>query len=188
MSLGDAHIRAINKLLGPMGRSLRGMVLRGVITLVNDAAALQRIQLQMRGMPQADGGMGAERADNLELLGHYGLTSVPHAGAEAIMLSVNGTKAHGVVIAVDDRRYRLTGLQTGEVALYDDLGNQVKLGRDELAITGVSKVHVTAPTALIEADTVQLGGEGGQKVARVGDQVDLSTGLIKTGSDKVTAA
>lgn len=188
MTGSDVSIRVINRLLGPLTRGLRGMVLRGVITLVNDAAALQRVQLQMRGMPQPDGSVGAERADNLEVIGHYGITSVPHTGAEAIMLSINGVKAHGVIIAVDDRRYRLTGLQEGEVALYDDLGNVVKLGRQELSVTGVQKVHVVAPTALIEADAVQLGGKGGQKVARVGDQVDLSTGLIKTGSSKVTSA
>lgn len=187
MNGGDRQISAINRLIAPIGRALRGLVLRGVITLVNDAAALQRVQLQMRAMPQPGGDVGAERADNLEVFGHYGLTSVPHTGAEAIMLSVMGVKAHGVVIAVDDRRYRLTGLKEGEVALYDDLDNMVKLGRDELSITGVSKVHVIAPMALIEADTVQLGGEGGKKVARVGDQVDLSTGRILTGSDKVTS-
>jgi phage baseplate assembly protein V len=148
MSEAAGNMRAINKLIGPIARAVRGMVLRGVITLVNDAAALQRVQLQMRAIPQPDGSVGAERADDLEVMYHYGFTSVPHAGAEALMMAVNGVKAHGIIIAVDDRRYRLTGLNGGEVALYDDLGNIVLLGRTALTITAASVLNITAPAGI----------------------------------------
>lgn len=43
-------------------------------------------------------------------------------------------------------------------------------------------------TATITAATVNLGGEGGPGVARIGDTVNLSTGLITGGSGKVFAA
>jgi len=185
MSGTEANVRAFNKLLAPIGRAMRSMVLRGVISLVNDAAALQKVQVQLRAMPQPSGTPGVEMSDNLEVLRQYGFTSVPHAGAEAVVLAVNGVLAHGLVIAVDDRRFRLSGLLDGEVALYDDLGNQVKLGREGLAITGTTKVSVTAPIVLVDSETVQLGGDGGQPVARVGDTV--SGGVITSGSTKVTA-
>lgn len=188
MSDADRQIRGINRLMAPISRAMRSMVLRGVISLVNDAAALQRVQVQMRAMPQPGGSVGSELGDNLEVMGHYGFTSVPLSGAEAAILSVMGVKAHGLVVATDDRRYRPTGLKPGEVMLYDHLGNSVKLGTDEITITAVTKAHVVAPIALIESADVQLGAQGGKPVARVGDQVDLSTGLIKTGSGKVTAA
>ena len=179
-------IRSVNKLFAPVARAMRSMVLRGVITLVNDAAALQLVQVQLRAMPQPSGPAAAEMGDNLEVLRQYGFTAVPHAGAEAVVLAVNGVKAHGLVIAIDDRRYRLSGLQGGEVALYDDLGNVVKLGRDALAITGAGQVTVTAPIVLVDSDNVQLGGAGGAAVARVGDPV--AGGRITAGSAKVTAA
>lgn len=182
----DATIRVLNKLIAPIARSMRSMVLRGVISLVNDAAALQQVQVQLRAMPQPSGEPGVEMSDNLEVLQHYGFTSVPHAGAEAVVLAVSGVRAHGLVIAVDDRRYRMTGLQGGEVALYDDLGNLVKLGRETVEIIGTTKVSVTAPIVLVESDTIQLGGAGGQAVARVGDTVE--GGVITSGSEKVTAS
>ena len=47
-------------------------------------------------------------------------------------------------------------------------------------------VTVDAEVATIAADTVNLGGTGGAKVARVGDTV--SGGVITSGSDKVKAA
>jgi phage baseplate assembly protein V len=178
-------IRAVNKLIAPIGRAMRSMVLRGVITLVNDAAALQLVQVQLRAMPQPSGAVGAEMADNLEVLRHYGFTAVPHAGAEAVVLAVNGVKAHGLVIAIDDRRYRLSGLQGGEVALYDDLGNVVKLGREALTITGNTQVTVSAPIVQVNSPNVQLGGAGGAAVARVGDSV--AGGKITSGSATVTA-
>lgn len=179
-------IRSINKLFAPVARAMRSMVLRGVITLVNDAAALQLVQVRLRAMPQPSGAAGAEMADNLEVLGHYGFTSVPHAGAEAVVLAAGGVRAHGLVIAIDDRRYRLTGLEAGEVALYDDLGNIVKLGRSGLTITGATKVTVSAPVVLVDSPSVQLGGAGGPAVARVGDTV--SGGVITSGSTKVTCS
>ncbi len=185
MTMPEMLVKSVNTLIAPIARAMRSMVLRGVISLVNDASALQQVQLQLRAMPQPSGTPGMEVADNLEVLRQYGFTSVPHAGAEAVVLAAGGVRAHGLVIAIDDRRYRLTGLKAGEVALYDDLGNLVKLGREALEITGTTKVSVTAPIVLVQSDTVQLGGEGGQGVARIGDTVE--GGVITSGSTKVTA-
>ncbi len=158
---------------------VRGMIARAVVNLIKDVARVQELQIDL---------LADETQDGVERVQNYGLTSVPHAGAEAVIVCAGGLRSHAVAIAVDDRRYRLTGLQSGEVALYDDLGNVVKLGREAISIEAVAKVHVTAPIALIESDDVQLGGAGGAKVARVGDDVNLSTGKIISGSDKVTAA
>lgn len=54
----------------------------------------------------------------------------------------------------------------------------VDIGKDTITIKG--------QTVNVEADTVNLGGEG-KGVARIGDSVDLETGIIKTGSEKVKA-
>jgi phage gp45-like len=62
------------------------------------------------------------------------------------------------VIAVEDRRFRLTGLEAGEVALYDDLGNRVLLLRDRMRLEGKDIVEVVAPKANIQADTTTIAG------------------------------
>lgn len=172
-------VQHMRQMMAPVEGRVRLMIARAIVRLVDDTPMAQALQIDL---------LADEQQDAVERLQNYGLTAVPHAGAEALVACVGGLRSHAVVIAVEDRRYRVTGLQTGEVALYDDLGNMVKLGRDELAITAVTRITVTAPIAVIEADDVQLGASGGAAVARVGDDVDLGTGKILTGSAKVTAA
>ena len=160
---------------------------RGVLTSVSDASTLQTLQLEL---------LADEVAEDIERMGQYGLTSVPFPGAEALMVAVGGLRSHGVVIAIEDRRYRMTGLAQGEVAIYDDQGQTVHLTRagiviqstGKITISSSAEVDVTAPKVVVTSADVELGGAGGEAVARVGDQVDLSTGLIKTGSAKVRSA
>ena len=84
--------------MSPLDRVLlkvRQMVSRGVVLLVNDALKMQEMQLKI---------MADDTMDGVERFQNYGYTSVPHAGSEAIALTVNGDKSHTVVIVVDDCR------------------------------------------------------------------------------------
>lgn len=122
----------------------RNMVSRAVLALINDAAKLQRVQIAMR----AD----EERGD-VERFQDYGFTSVPFPGAEAVALSVGGSRSHMVVIAVEDRRYRLTGLEAGEVAIYTDEGDKILLKRGrEIEVTAGTRVTIDAPDTLIKGN------------------------------------
>lgn len=155
---------------------LRGMISRAIVRLVDDARQEQELQLEL---------LADEGQDAVERIQPYGLTSHPHPGAEAIVGCVGGLRSHMVALVVGDRRYRLTGLQAGEVALFDDLGNRIKLGRDRIDITGMAEITITAPRVKVISNDIRLGGDGGAKVARVGDQV--VGGVITTGSSKVRA-
>ncbi|MHC1700279.1 MAG: phage baseplate assembly protein V [Humidesulfovibrio sp.] len=99
----------MQKLLEPVRRRVATLVNRAVLQAVNDAGGLQELQVQA---------LADEVMDRIERFQQYGLTSVPLAGAECVVLSVGGSRSNAVIIAVDDRRYRLQGLQGGEVALY----------------------------------------------------------------------
>jgi phage baseplate assembly protein V len=169
----------LHRFLAPLTNRLRGMVARGIVRMVDDARLAQEVQLDL---------LAGETMSGAEHFQHYGFSSVPHGGAEAVVVFVGGTRSHGVVVATADRRFRIKNMQGGEVALHDDLGNVVKLGRDALTISAVSKVSVSAPIAEIISDDLRLGGSGGARVARVGDDVNLTTGKIVSGSAKVTAA
>ena len=129
-------IRAINKLLDPVRRQIRNSIARCVLSLINDSPALQRVQVQLMAFPQPDGSMAAELISDIEVMAHYGFTSVPFAGAEAAYLSVGGVRAHGLVIATDDRRYRPTALEPGESKHYDDQGQFIYISRAGIIISG----------------------------------------------------
>ena len=183
----------LNRMLGPLRRRVQSMVSRGTLGAIDDERQAQELQVEL---------LDDEAHDGVERFQQYGFTSVPHAGAEATVIFPGGLRSHGIVIAVEDRRYRMRGLKGGEVALYDDQGQSILLGRDgvrivtpktvtieaeqDVLVKSAGQVKVEAQSAVIKADSVDLGGTGGQGVARIGDAV--AGGVITGGSGKVRAA
>lgn len=96
------------------------LVGRCVVAAVGDTTKMQTMQITL----SADEDREVERFQN------YGFTSVPKTGAEGLALAVGGDRGHTVVIAVDDRRYRLKALSSGEVAVYNNTGSSVVLKAD----------------------------------------------------------
>lgn len=85
------------------------MIGRAVLSAIDDDTKAQSLKL----VTLAD-----EAREDVERFQEYGFTSVPEADAEAVVLYVGGNRAHPLVVATEDRRYRPTGLATGEVAIY----------------------------------------------------------------------
>lgn len=139
-----------------LGRTVRGLVGRALLTLIDDAKRMQSVQIQT---------VGEEVTSGVERFQNYGLTSVPRLpdadgkGPEAIVLAVDGDRSHEVVIVVDDRRYRLKGLASGEVAVYDDLGQFV---------------HLTRTGIVVSAPDIKLGAGATKGVNRAGDATTSS--------------
>lgn len=145
----------------PLRNRIANMVSRAVVQLVRDDGRLQVVQLGL---------LEGETRDDVERFQEYGFSSVPLAGAEAVALFVGGRRDHGLVVAVDDRRHRPTGLEAGEVALYNNAGARVLLRRDgSIEIQAAARVEVTAGTEIaVDAPSIVLNG-GTQPIARVGD-------------------
>jgi len=166
----------MERVLGPIKRRIQLMITRSVVTLVDSTTLLQMLQVST---------IGAVSLDAVEHFENYGHTSNPLPGAEAIVFSVGGRLGHEVALNVADRRYRLKGLASGEVAIYDDLGQFIILKRDQ--------IHFKSPKVVIESNSIHLGGEGGAQIARVGDHVNVGTGSsaglwpIVEGSDKAAS-
>lgn len=147
---------AVDRLAG----RVRLMVARAVLRVVDDAAKLQAVQVQL----QAD--VVRDKAEHFQ---GYGFTSHPLPGAEGIALSVGGSTDHVVVINIDDRRYRLH-LQPGEAAIYDDLGHRVHLTRNGIEIDG-------AGHAVLMKNLTKLRVEGDvEVVGHVRDLADSASG------------
>jgi len=152
-------MQAGNRILGPIRRRLAHLVARAVVTLVNDAAKMQTLQLGL---------LADEALDGAEHWQPYGFTYKPHAGAEALVLAVGGHRAHSVVIACADRRYRLAGLEDGEVALYSDEGDKVHLKRGRVIEVVTETLNISASTA-VNFDTPVINTTG--QILSAGDQV-----------------
>lgn len=166
--------RVFRKMLAPLGRRIRQIVARGIVRLIQDDKDMQLLQVTIQR---------GEVHDDVERFQEYGFTSHPHKGAEAVVGCVKGDRGHPVVIAVDDRRYRMKALKQGEVALYDDLGNYVHLKRDgSVEVNATDEVHAIAPNVLADCNDAVVNAANSVEV-----NTDKATVNADTSVDVVTA-
>lgn len=160
-------MRGMDRFLAPLKRRILLMIGRAVVGLVNDDLKLQALQISL---------LDGEVRNDVERFQNYGLTSHPHPGAEGIAASVLGSRDHCVVIAIDDRRYRLKALAQGEVALYDDLGHKVHLTREGIIIDGGGHPVSVINTPSVELDTPLVNTTG--NVVAAGDVIANGISLV----------
>ena len=153
-----------DRLIGPLRRRVLLMIGRAVVRVVDDSLKLQAVQVE---------GLSGEVLDGIERWQQYGFTSVPHPGAEAIIAALGGQRQHSVVLAVEDRRYRVMGLEQGEVCIYTDedgndptMAHRITLARDrviKLEAAGVSMEldgDGEAATLTVGMDTIVMDAAG----------------------------
>lgn len=149
-------IDPLRQLLRPLQQRVANLVARALVTLVTDSGKLQVVQLTIQA---------GETRGGAERFQEYGLTSVPLEGAEAVVLSVGGRRDHLLVVAVDDRRYRLTDLAAGEVALYTDEG---------------AKVHLKRGRIVVEDSEIRLGSDSASSFVALANLTDSQFSALKT--------
>ena len=159
--LGQAIRQQTETALGAVRQAFRG-----TLNLVKSADNIQKVQVS---------GLADETLQDVELMQQFGLTSVPPAGTQVVVLPMGGETTHSIVIATENGSFRVKNLQSGEVAVYDESGSSVilKKGRlieidcDILKITATTKVEISSP--IVETDHVftaqgQINGNGGMAV------------------------
>ncbi|WAT26725.1 phage baseplate assembly protein V [Pseudomonas sp. GXZC] len=143
------------------------MFARGVVRRVTDTNGRQQLQVEL---------LKDELRDDIEHMQNYGFTS--HAtGGDVAVAFIGGNREQGIVLAVDDRRYRIT-LKAGEVAMYDDLGNKVELLREMVKVTAVQHAEVEAPTIKMIGEIEMVGN------VKIQGNID-STGTVKNNGKNI---
>jgi len=138
----------------------------------------------------------------------YGFFANAPKGALAVLLNLNGQEDNKVGMPFipqeefEGEEGRFKDLQPGEVLVgnlltrafvkFDRDGHIIVEANGDVEVTATGDVSVSAgdviiqaENAIVDADSVLLGGTGGPAVARVGDSV--SNGIITSGSSKVSA-
>lgn len=111
----------LRQMLRPLATRIANIAARATVKLVNDGKKQQLVQL---------GALPGETIDDAEHFQPYGFSSVPLGGGEAVVIFPNGDRAHALVVAVADRRYRPTGGEPGEVTVYNNTGAKMTLTKD----------------------------------------------------------
>lgn len=85
------------------------LMTRGQVTGVINSEPTQRLKQSC---------LAFEDIPNIERFEEYGITSYPLEGAETFSNFISGNREQGVVICVNDSRYRPTNLASGDVCIY----------------------------------------------------------------------
>jgi phage baseplate assembly protein V len=98
-------------------------------------------------------GVADETLQALEVFQHFGFTSVPPAGAMAIVVPVGGRTSHGIVVATEHSQYRIQGLQSGEVAIYTSEGASITLKMGKIIDVECDEFNVNCKKFSVVAST-----------------------------------
>jgi phage gp45-like len=162
MSVADRLYRRVQMMLAPVK-----------ITATDDTGPVHRAQVRA---------MAPEQIDNVSVLQLYGLASHAMVGSDAMALFVSGDRSNAVIVATNNQQYRLRNLNSGEVALYDNGGNVVKLANGgNIEITCPGSITITCPLVKLTGD-LHVTGE----IVRgfgTGDQVTLGQHSHTQGGD-----
>lgn len=118
MGIDRETLSQLKHIIRPLATRVANVIARAVVQLADDTTKLQLLQI---------GVLAGEDVDAAEHHQPYGFTSVPLAGAEAVVAFPNGDRSHPLVITASDRRYRPTGGAPGSVTLYHYSGTKVLL-------------------------------------------------------------
>lgn len=170
-------MKVLRKIVERMIRPLRTRILminaRAVVESLKDDGGLQLMKLNV---------LAGENPNDVERFQNYGFTSSPKPGAEAVVIFQGGNREHGLIIAVDDRRFRLKALAEGEVAIYTDEGDKIHFKRGGvIQIVASSKVEVNADLVELGNGTLEkiLNGETFQ--TRFNDHKHIGNAGVSTG-------
>ena len=137
--------REVMRLVEPIRRKVKLAVSTAVVELVRDSLGLQRVQISVL----------ANEVAEPEHMQPGGLTHVPLAGAEGLLLAVGGERGNAVAICISDRRHRPKNLASGETALYNEGESQtvIKISADgdidiALAAGAALKVNGSSQSAM----------------------------------------
>lgn len=115
---------------------------RAVLSSVNSEPGVQ--------LAQADA-LADEQLQAIELMQHYGFTSVPPAGAMALIIPVGGRTSHSVAIATELAGARVKSLEPGELAIYTDEGAFIKMRRGRVIEIECDDLNITCARMAVNA-------------------------------------
>lgn len=131
----------MNQLINELKRKILLAVGIGILRIIDDTKKIQKCQISL---------MDNETHSNVDRYQEYGFSSVPLPGAQAVAVSIAGSRDNSIIIATEDGRYRPLNLNPGEVTIYNQLG-------DKIVIKQNRTIEITAPNVIINGNLQVTG-------------------------------
>ncbi|HFF1434248.1 TPA: phage baseplate assembly protein V, partial [Escherichia coli] len=120
-------------------RRLVSLLSVGRVTAGDDSGVVQTVQVQSPSEVRSD----------TPVLQQFGFSSVLPAGTDVVVMSLAGNRSSAVVVASGHQSYRINGLSSGEVVVYNQWGQYVRLGEDGIVVEASGQqVLVNSATTL----------------------------------------
>lgn len=150
------------------------MLRRALVSALSDSGPIQ--VAQVRALDST--------LDGVERFGEWGLLSRPPVGASGVVAFLGASQSHGVLVGVEDRRYRPTDADEGESGLYTtDSGTEIRVKPDgTITIEGSGEVRIEstgADVTVVGSGTVRL--EGGEATITGTTKVAASSIIVELG-------
>lgn len=130
----------INRLMKPLRAKIDALVVRGVIT---------RVDNQKRGQSVQATGLAGQVLDPVERFEEFGFTSNPPLGTEHVTLCLRGDRSHPIMVGTLRREDRPRECAEGEACIYAVAGGTV---------VAIVRVKVDG-TVLVRGDKLQVEGD-----------------------------
>lgn len=125
---------------------LNNLAGRATVHGANEGAAMRTVQIEI---------FSGDVRDDIEHFEPYGFTSGVKPGSEGVAISFAGDRDHTIAVVIADRRYRMK-VATGEVAVYDDIGQSIHLSRSGIKVDGGGNPITVSNTPKVDFDTPLL--------------------------------
>lgn len=144
--------------LSTLYRAVKMMCGIGKVTGMTDTGLTQSLQVQT-----ALDVMAVQR------LAEFGFTSAPPDGSDVLVVSLGGDRSSSVVISTNHKASRLTGLNSGETAIYNISGMFIKLtaagieveaNEQAVTVTNATTVTINASSGVVmNTPILQVSGD-----------------------------
>ncbi|MBE2895450.1 phage baseplate assembly protein V [Pasteurellaceae bacterium HPA106] len=171
-----------------LGDTIRA-AFRGTLNRIKPNDDIQKAQVSA---------LAGETLQDVEFMQHFGFTSRPPAGSQAVIIPIGGKTSHSVVVASENGTYRIKTLASGEVAIYDESGsyimlkkgriievdcNEFKVTCQKYRVSASQSTDFTTPTLTTSAQLTaqgQISGNGGLAI-QGGSGATFSGNVTQTG-------
>lgn len=125
---------------------------RGRLTRVKSDLKIQQAQVN---------GLAGEQLQDTELFQHFGFTSNPPAGSQCLVVPLGGQTSHSVIIATENEKYRITALDSGEMAIYSMDGAYVAIKRGRIVEVDCDIYRVKCKSYQVTSEDFKVSASNG---------------------------
>lgn len=162
----------LKSLLSPIKTALKSMITRVVISSVNTDQAVFILTAKLRGQTNDK---------KIPIIQHFGFSSVPPKGSQAIVAHLSGAADSPVAIATQHNQSQLQGMLEGDSAIFDNRDQHFILTEEGATLVTADKFTITNPAG----DTIfnsdgSIDFANGSKISSDGDFISATGVTLNT--------